>query len=100
MAVSNSFQIFVLEQLKRAVPAIRGRGMFGGVGIYANDLFFAIIADDAVYLKTDAATRPDFESLGMAPFRPSGDGGGAMMYHQLPEDVLENPDTLRVWAYK
>jgi DNA transformation protein and related proteins len=100
MAVTNSFQTFVLEQLSRAVPAIRARRMFGGVGIYANDLFFALIADDAVYFKTDEATQKEFESRGMGPFRPSGDEGGSMRYHQLPEDVLENPEALGVWANK
>ncbi len=98
MAVTNSFRTFVLEQLSRAVPGIRGRPMFGGVGIYASDLFFALIADDAVYFKTDATTQTEFESRGMVPFRPSGNGGETMKYHQLPEDVLENPETLSVWA--
>jgi DNA transformation protein len=100
MAVTNSFQTFVLEQLSRALPAIRARRMFGGVGIYAADLFFALIDDDAVYFKTDAATREEFESRGMGPFRPSGAGGETMMYYQLPEDVLENPESLRTWADK
>ena len=100
MAVTHSFRTFVLEQLSRAVPAIRAKGMFGGVGIYSGDLFFAIIDDDAVYFKTNAATQPEFESRGMGPFRPSGAGGETMNYHQLPEDVLENPDALRVWADK
>jgi DNA transformation protein len=32
--------------------------MFGGVGIYSGDLFFALIADDTVYFKADDSTRP------------------------------------------
>jgi DNA transformation protein len=100
MAVTNSFRSFVLEQFGRAVPGVRARSMFGGVGIYSNDLFFALIDDDAVYLKTDAATQPDFVARGMGAFRPSGEAGETMSYHQLPEDVLENPDILRVWAEK
>ena len=43
--VSPSFRTFVLEQLGRCVPSIRGRNMFGGVGIYAGELFFALIAE-------------------------------------------------------
>jgi DNA transformation protein and related proteins len=97
VAVSASFQALVLEQLRRAVPGIRARRMFGGVGIYSGELFFALIADDTVYLKTDATTRQEFEARGMGPFHP-GEGHVAMQYHQLPEDVLEDPDLLRVWA--
>jgi DNA transformation protein and related proteins len=100
MAVKSSFQILVLDQLSRAIPGIRSRAMFGGVGIYAGELFFALIADDTLYFKVDASTRPDFEARGMEPFRPFGEDGGTMKYYQLPEDVLEDPEELRSWAEK
>jgi DNA transformation protein and related proteins len=100
MAVRSSFQILVLDQLSRAIPGIRARSMFGGVGIYSGQLFFALIADDTLYFKVDESTRPDFEARGMGPFRPFGDEGGTMKYYQLPEEVLEDPDELRSWAEK
>lgn len=100
MAVSSSFQTLVLDQLSRAMPRIRARPMFGGVGIYSGEIFFALIADDRVYFKVDESTRPDFESRGMGPFRPFGDDGGTMKYFELPEDLLEDPDALRPWAEK
>lgn len=74
--------------------------MFGGIGIYSGELFFALIADDTVYFKVDASTRSDFEARGMGPFRPFGDDGGTMKYYQLPDDLLEDPDALRPWAEK
>jgi DNA transformation protein len=100
VSVSSSFQVLVLDQLTRAIPRIRARPMFGGVGIYSGDLFFALIADDTVYFKVDDSTRPDFVARGMGPFRPFGDDGGTMQYYQLPEDLLEDPDALRPWAEK
>lgn len=100
MTVSASFQTLVVDQLTRAMPAIRARPMFGGVGIYSGELFFALIADDTVYFKVDASTRPDFEARGMEPFRPFGEEGGTMQYYQLPEDLLEDPEALRPWAEK
>lgn len=72
--------------------------MFGGAGLYAGDVFFALIANDVVYFRTDDATRPEFEALGMEPFRPHGDDSVVMRYHQLPEEILEDPDCLRPWA--
>ena len=98
MSVTPSFRAFVLEQLQRTIPGVRGRNMFGGVGIYANDLFFALIADDAVYFKVDDSTRPDFEARGMGPFRPYGEGGEVMQYYQVPEELLDDPDALRLWV--
>ena len=100
MPVSPSFRAFVLDQLGRAAPRVRARNMFGGVGLYAGDVFFALIADDTLYLKVDDSTRPDFEGRGMGPFRPYGDEGETMGYYELPGDVLEDAEALRPWAEK
>jgi DNA transformation protein and related proteins len=100
MAVSASFRTYILEQLGRAVPRIRDRSMFGGVGIYAGDLFFALIDNDTLYLKVDDSNRGDFEARGMGPFRPYGDDGEEMGYFELPAEVLDDPDALRPWAEK
>jgi DNA transformation protein len=100
MTVSQSFRTFVLEQLGRRVQSIRGRNMFGGVGIYAGAHFFALIADDSLYLKVDDTNRPDFEARGMDPFRPYGQSGEVMQYYRVPEDLLEDPETLAQWAEK
>ncbi len=74
--------------------------MFGGVGIYAGQLFFALIADDTLYFKVDDSNRPDFERLGMKPFRPYGEDGEVMQYYEVPADLLEDPEALRPWAEK
>jgi len=74
--------------------------MFGGVGIYADQLFFALIADDTLYLKVDDSNRLDFERLGMRPFQPYGEGGEVMQYYQVAAEFLEDPETLRPWAEK
>jgi len=74
--------------------------MFGGVGLYAGEHFFALIADDTLYFKVDDSTRAEFEARGMGPFRPFGDSGGTMQYYQVPEDLLEDPDALRPWVEK
>jgi DNA transformation protein len=100
MSVSPSFRTFALEQLGRNVPGIRARSMFGGVGIYASELFFALIAEDALYFKVDNSTRGDFEARGMGPFRPYGEDAETMGYYQVPEDLLEDPDELGRWAEK
>ncbi len=98
MPVTPTFRAFVLEQLRRAAPAIRDRSMFGGVGVYSGDAFFALVDDDAVYFKVDDTNRPDFEARGMGPFRPFGPGGEAMQYYEVPADLLEDTDTLARWT--
>lgn len=98
MAVSPNYRTFVLDQLGRVLPKIRARSMFGGVGIYSGDFFFALIADDVLYFKVDDVTRPDYEARGMPPFRPYGEGGEAMQYYQVSEELLEDVGTLQTWA--
>lgn len=98
MSVSPTFRAFVLEQLGRVAPGIRARAMFGGVGIYSEDHFFALIDDDLVYFKVDDGNRGDFEARGMGPFQPGGPGGEVMQYYQLPEDLLEDVEALRPWV--
>jgi DNA transformation protein and related proteins len=100
MAVSGTFRTFVLEQLGRTVQGIRGRAMFGGVGIYAGNLFFALVDDDTLYFKVDDSNRPEFEARGMGPFRPYGEDGEVMQYYRVPEDLLEDADALCQWAQR
>lgn len=95
MAVSESYREFVLEQLGRVAP-VTGKSMFGGVGIYAQGLFFALIADDRLYFKVDEVSRPDFERLGMEPFRPFEEDS-AMGYYEVPADVVEDSVELAAW---
>lgn len=100
MTVSGGFRSFVLEQLARVLRDVRGRSMFGGVGIYSGDLFFALIDDDTLYFKVDNRTRSDFESRNMEPFRPYGPDGEVMQYYCVPAELLDDVDLLREWAEK
>jgi len=100
MAVTSSFRSFVLDQLSRVVRGVRSRSMFGGVGIYAGDVFFALIDGDTLYLKVGDTNRGDFEARGLGPFRPFGEGGEVMQYYALDESIFEDLDELRRWCEK
>ena len=99
MPVTADFREFVLEQLGRVV-AIEWKRMFGGVGLYADGTFFALIDDDIVYFKVGEENRADFEAAGARAFSPYGDGRLSMSYFQLPVEVLEDIDALRAWTQK
>jgi DNA transformation protein len=98
MPVSDDFIAFIEDQLG-GLPTLRHRRMFGGVGLYSEDLFFGLLADDTLYLKVSERTRPDFERAGMGAFDPYGDPDRVMRgYYQVPPQIVENRDALRVWA--
>lgn len=98
MAVSATYRAFILEQLARVLQDVRARSMFGGVGVYSSELFFALLDNDTLYFKVDDETRVEFESRQMGPFRPFGDGGEVMQYYEVPADVIEDLDALRSWG--
>jgi DNA transformation protein len=97
MAVSEGYLTYVLDQLRPIVPGIRVKRMFGAVGLYATDLFFAIVDDDVLYHKVDDTTRPEYEARGMPPFRPF-ELHASMNYSQLPEEILEEREALQLWT--
>jgi DNA transformation protein and related proteins len=98
MSYSPGFRDFVIEQLSRVAP-VTGRGMFGGVGIYCDSLFFALISEDVLYFKVDDGTRARYEAAGMRSFRPYGEGTRGMDYFEVPAELLENPVELRPWMF-
>ena len=98
MPVTDGFRRFALEQISRVATDVRARSMFGGVGIYAGERFFALIDDDTLYLKVDDTTRGAFEARGHGPFRPGGPDGEVMQYYELPVDILEDAEALRPWV--
>ena len=80
--------------------SIRTRAMFGGWGFYCDDLFFAIIADETLYLKADAETAARFEEAGGEPFRFSYKDGRTetMNYWTVPEEAMESPGEMIEWG--
>ena len=97
--VTDGFIEFVVDQLAGCGP-ITPKRMFGGVGLYAGDVFFAVLAGDLLYLKVDDSNRRDFEAAGTGPFRPYGDARDTMQYYEVPVAVLEDADELARWARK
>jgi DNA transformation protein len=98
MAVSNDYRDFVLDQLAPA-GRIAARAMFGGVGLYLDGLFFALIDDDTLYFKVNDTTRTRYEEAGSRHFCPFPDRPDqTMAYWQVPAEVLEDPELLCEWA--
>ncbi len=98
MAVSASYREFVLEQLGAVAP-VSAKSMFGGVGIYSEGFFFALLDDDTLYFKVDESNQGDFEARGMQAFHPYGDER-AMGYFEVPAEVIEDTDVLEAWMRK
>ena len=86
-------------ELLAPLGAVRVKRMFGGWGLYVDELFIALIAAERLYLKTDASSREAFAAAGCTPFVYSSDGESVSLgYWSAPDDALESPAQMAPWA--
>jgi len=75
------------------------RRMFGGAGVYAHGVMFALLADEVIYLKVDDALKADLEAEGSGPFTFEMKGKSAQMnYYNLPDSAADDADEACGWA--
>lgn len=89
-----------IKELAEPLGGIRVKKMFGGWGLFTDERMFGLVADDVLYLKTDAKTAPAFEAEGLEPFTFDRSDGRAlvMSYRRAPERVFDDPDEFRAWT--
>jgi DNA transformation protein len=96
----DSFKEFVLDQLS-ALSDVRAKAMFGAHGLYSEDKFFGILDEGRVFFKTDAQSEKDYLDRGMEPFTYRAKGKVVTMsFHEVPPEVLEQPQELVMWSRK
>ncbi len=73
--------------------------MFGGAGVYAEGLCFAIEHGGEVFLKVDSLSQPTFVASGSSPFTYVARGKPMpTSFWRLPAIALEEADELRRWS--
>ena len=95
-AIDESFVDFVLDQLA-SLRAVESRRMFGGHGLYLGERFFGITWRARLFFRTDDRSRPEYEALGMKPFRPSTTQR-LPLYYEVPAEIIEDSTRLCQWA--
>ncbi len=94
----NPFVAHCLELLA-PLGATRSKSMFGGHGLYVDELFIALIAFERLYLKVNASTQPRFEAEGCEPFVYEAQGKRMSMgYFTVPPEALDSPAVMEPWA--
>ncbi len=91
-----------IRELFEPFRPVAVKRMFGGAGIYAEGLMFALVFDGVIYLRIDEASIPDFEREGSAPFvyplAKHHAGRPSRHFWRLPERLYDDPEELAVWA--
>lgn len=88
------------SELLSSAGTVRTTRMFGGHGIYIDELFVAIVAYERLFLKTAPDTRARFDAAGCEPFRFTKKGGEEVetSYLEAPADAMESPALMAPWA--
>ena len=103
MSTSNTEKEFVsyVVELMQGIGPVRAKSMFGGHGIFLEDLMFGLVVDSTLYLKTDNETENDYKEKGLEAFTYNKKGKEfKMSYYQAPEETLEDIEEMNSWANK
>jgi DNA transformation protein len=96
--MSDEFIDYVMELLG-PFGTVRTRRMFGGYGVYLDGLMFALVFEDALYLKADVMNRVEFEQAGCEIFGYTRQGRRATLnFFRAPEDAMDAPQMMLPWA--
>ena len=90
-----------LSELFSSFRTVSVRRMFGGAGIYADGLMFALLSSrGTIYLKVDETNEPDFVRESLPPFEHEMNGvkRAMMSYRTMPERLYDDPEELALWA--
>jgi len=88
-----------LRDLLADFGAVSCRRMFGGWGVFRDGAMFALVVDEAVYLKADNDSRHRFSERGLPAFSYLRQGRAvSLSYYPAPEEALDDPRAMRPWA--
>lgn len=98
MSADADFATYCTELLAPA-GEVRSKRMFGGYGLYVDDVFVAIIVGDALYLKADEQSRPQFQAAGSRRFEYTRQGKQqGMGFWTVPAAAMDSPALMRPWV--
>jgi len=98
MAVRADFANYCSELLSSA-GRVHGKRMFGGYGLYVDDIFVAIIAGETLYLKADEQTQQRFADAGCTRFEYTARGKQhATSYWSVPAEAMDSAEAMTPWA--
>ncbi len=92
------------EDLFSGLGHVQARRMFGGAGLYAGGVMFALVDEGRIYLKTDEALQADLAAAGAVSWiyterrGPKAGVPQETSYWSLPEPALDDPDEACAWA--
>jgi DNA transformation protein and related proteins len=92
---TEEFTDYVMDMLA-PIAGLRKARFFGGTGISAGTVQFAMIIEDALYFVVDDVTRPKYEEMGTSCFTYNTRKGrvDVRRYYEVPAEMLDDQEQL------
>jgi len=88
-----------LHEIFERLGRIETRRMFGGHGVWHEGRMIALVANETLYLKSDAESAPHFDRLNLQPFTYVRQGKSMPMSYRLaPADLFEDREEAARWG--
>ncbi len=98
--MSDQDFIAYLHELLDPFGRMRAKAMFGGWGVYLDEIIVGIVVDGRLYLKTDADNQVEFAAAGCEPFvYDSVNGPMTMSYWSAPDDAMDSSEAMAPWLH-
>lgn len=91
-----------VQDLFAGLGPVRTARMFGGTGLYIDDAMFAMIFDDAIYMKADKPLAAEYQDAGSEQFQYVTKAGTRSIpgLMSLPGSAMDDPEEALFWARK
>ena len=94
MTNNSSLSAELLVEKLQPINGVTSKKMFGGFGVFHEGKMFGMVDSKGnCFLKADDSNRSDFEAKGSQKH-------GKMPYSSIPQEILEDTNTLISWARK
>ena len=99
--MSNQETLEHILDLLDVEEGVSYKRMFGGYGLFKNDIAVALILRSEIYMKVDKSNRHDYESAFSKPFTYRKNGKDvALSNWSIPSEVLEDKELFVEWFLK
>lgn len=100
--IPREFIEYLMDSIAPLGP-VSPRRMFGCTALFHTGRMFALVDDDAIFIKVDDISRPLFEAEGLRPLTYQTSRGGeprtvALSYYAIPDAAPADPDEMLRWA--
>ena len=97
--MTPEYRVFVAELFSVFGP-VEVRRVFNFYDLYIEDTMFGLVANERVFLKTDAESRKAFAAEDCGPLHyPARDGADVeMSYYEMPSRLYDEPEEASAWA--